>query len=222
MKKESISKIFLILVSIYITLILVSNVLAGRLLGVFGCSLSVAVIIFPFTYIISDIFTEVYGFNKNKKVIWLGFLCNLIMVLLFMLLIKLPYPEGFENAEAYEVVLGTTPRILIASLIGFLVGSFLNSMVLSKLKIVTKGKFLALRTITSTIIGEGIDTLIFSTIVFIGILPVEVLIGMIIGETLLKTLIEVVFTPVTYKVISKIKLLEEIDVYDKDIKYSVI
>jgi len=139
-----------------------------------------------------------------------------------MLLIKLPYPEGFENAEAYEVVLGTTPRILIGSLIGFLVGSFLNSMVLSKLKVATKGKFLALRTITSTIIGEGIDTLIFSTIVFAGILPVEAFIGMIIGETFLKTLIEVAFTPVTYKVINKIKRLEEIDVYDKDIKYSVI
>jgi len=221
MEKENVSKIFLILVSLYITLILVCNVLAGRLIEVFGLSLSVAVVLFPFTYIISDIFTEVYGFNKNKKVIWLGFTCNLIMVMAFMLLLKLPYPEAFENADAYEVVLGTTPRILVGSLIGFLVGSFLNSVILSKLKVATNGKYLALRTITSTIIGEGVDTLIFAVIVFGGILPNEVLVGMIIGEAIFKVLVETLFTPITYKIIGKIKQLENKDVYDKNIKYTI-
>ena len=141
MKKEKISKIFLIFTSLYITLILISNVLAGRLISIGSISLTGAVIVFPFTYILSDIFTEVYGFNRNKEIIWLSFICNLIMILVFMLVLKLPYPDTFKNANEYNLVLGTTPRNLIASLAGFLFGNFLNSIILSKLKIATKGKF---------------------------------------------------------------------------------
>lgn len=221
MKNEKISKVFLIFTVIYITLILISNILAGRLISIGAVSLTGAVIVFPITYILSDIFTEIYGFDINKKIIWLSFTCNLLMVVIFMLILKLPYPETFENSEAYNIVLGTTPRNLIASLAGFLFGNFLNSIVLSKLKVITKGKFLALRTITSTIIGEGIDTIIFIIIAFWGQLSNEFILSMIINQTIFKILIEVIFTPVTYKIISKIKKIENKDVYDKNLKYNI-
>lgn len=221
MEKENISKIFLIFTSIYITLILISNILAGRLIAIGSISLTGAVIVFPFTYILSDIFTEVYGFNKNKKIIWLSFMCNLIMVLVFMAVLKLPYPDTFKNSEEYNLVLGTTPRNLVASLAGFLFGNFLNSIIMSKLKVITKGKLLALRTITSTIFGETIDTIIFITIAFWGQFSNEILLLMIINQAIFKILIEIIATPITYKTINKVKKIENEDVYDNDIKYNI-
>ena len=222
MKKDNISKIFIVLAVIYITLMLSSNILANRLVSIANVTLSGPVILFPFTYILGDIFTEVYGFKKNKLVIWLSFLCNLLMVLSFMSVINMPYPEDFKNNEAFKIVLGTTPRVFIGSLLGFLVGGFLNSMVLSKLKVKTKGKYLALRTILSTIIGETADTLVFSVFVFIGTLPSVAIMGMVIGESIIKIIIETVFTPITYKVINKIKQIENQDTYDTDVKYKII
>ena len=221
MKKENISKTFLIFTSIYITLILISNILAGRLISIGSISLTGAVIVFPFTYILSDIFTEVYGFNKNKKIIWLSFMCNILMVLVFMLVLKLPYPDTFKNSEEYNMVLGTTPRNLVASLAGFLFGNFLNSIILSKLKVATKGKLLALRTITSTIFGETIDTFIFIIIAFWGQLPNETLLFMIVNQAIFKILIEIIATPITYKIINKVKKIENEDVYDNDVKYNI-
>lgn len=221
MEKENISKIFLFFTSIYITLILISNILAGRLIAIGNISLTGAVIVFPFTYILSDIFTEVYGFNKNKKIIWLSFMCNLIMVLVFMVVLKLPYPDTFKNSEEYNLVLGTTPRNLVASLVGFLFGNFLNSIIMSKLKVITKGKLLALRTITSTIFGETIDTIIFITIAFWGQFSNEILLLMIINQAIFKILIEIIATPITYKTINKVKKIENEDVYDNDIKYNI-
>lgn len=222
MKKENVSKIFLILVVIYITLMLSSNILANRLVSIANVTLSGPVIVFPFTYVLGDIFTEVYGFKKNKLVIWLSFLCNLLMVLSFMSVINMPYPSDFNDNESFKLVLGTTPRVLIGSLLGFLIGGFLNSMVLSKLKVKTKGKYLALRTILSTIIGETADTFVFSIFVFIGTLPSAVIMGMVIGESIIKIIIEIVFTPVTYKIINRIKQIENEDTFDTDVKYKII
>ena len=178
-------------------------------------------IIFPFSYILGDIFTEVYGFNKNKKIIWISFFCNLLMVVLFVFVINLPYPESFNYSKEYEIVLGTTPRILIASLVGFIAGGFANSVVMSKLKILTKGKLLPLRTILSTVIGEAIDTLLFIIIAFFGNLSNEVLIKMVIFQSIMKIVIEVIATPITCLVISKIKRIENIDVYDNNEKYNL-
>lgn len=222
MKEENnISKTFLIFTSIYITLILTSNVLAGRLISIGSISLTGAAIVFPFTYILSDIFTEVYGFNRSKRIIWLSFTCNLIMTLAFMMILKLPYPDTFKNANEFDLVLGTTPRNLIASLAGFLFGNFLNSIILSKMKIITKGKFLALRTITSTIFGEAIDTFIFITIAFGNKLSNGILINMIINQAIFKILIEVIATPITYKVINKVKKIEHQDAFDNNINYNI-
>lgn len=222
MKEKDISKIFLVLVVLYITLMLISNILASRLIEICKISLTGAVILFPFTYILGDVFTEVYGYKKNKTIIWLSFACNLLMVLCFLIVINMPYPENFTNNEQFKVVLGTTPRVLFGSLLGFLVGGFLNSIILSKLKVATKGKYLALRTISSTIIGEAADTIIFVIIVFIGTLPNNIIINMIICQSIIKILIEILFTPITYKIINKIKDVEGIDTYDTNIDYKVI
>ena len=221
MKNENVSKLFFILTCVYITLILISNILAGRLISVGELSLTGAVILFPFTYILGDIFTEIYGFNKNKKIIWLSFACNLLMVIAFSIIIVLPYPKSFESAGAYNIVLGTTPRTLVGSLVGFLIGNFLNSIILSKMKVMTKGKYLALRTIMSTIVGEALDTLIFITIVFWKNIPEDVLISMIINQAIVKILIETLFTPITYRIINAIKKIENKDVYDENIKYNI-
>lgn len=139
--------------------------------------------------------------------------------MIFMIVLKLPYPDTFKNSEEYNLVLGTTPRNLVASLVGFLFGNFLNSIILSKLKVVTKGKFLAVRTITSTIFGDAIDTAIFITIAFGRQLPNEILIHTIINQAILKILIEIIATPITYKVINKVKKIENEDAYDNNIKY---
>ncbi len=221
-KEKSVSKLYFLLTIIYITLILTSNILAGRLIMIAGLSLTGAVLLFPITYILGDIFTEVYGFEKNKQVIWLTFICNVIMTLCFIFVINLPYPNTFENADAFKVVLGFTPKVLISSMLGLIAGSFLNSIVMSRLKVITKGKYLALRTIVSTVVGELADTTIFLLIAFCGNLPNNILINMIICQSIVKIVIEVIGTPITYLIIDKVKKKENIDTYDYDIKYKLI
>lgn len=220
--KNNVSKLFCFLAILYITLILTSNILAGRMILIGNISLTGAVLLFPITYILGDVFTEVYGFKQNKSLIWLTFICNLIMSLCFILVINMPYPDNFKDYDSYRIVLGTTPKVLIGSMLGLLLGSFLNSILMSKLKIVTKGKYLALRTISSTIVGEIADTSMFLLILFVGTLPNNILVSMIFYQSIFKILIEIVFTPITYKVINKIKKTEELDTYDYNMKYKIL
>jgi uncharacterized integral membrane protein (TIGR00697 family) len=133
---------------------LISNIIAGKLIGVLGMALPAAVILFPITYIFGDVITEVYGFNRSRWIIWAGFVCNILMVAVFYIVVKLPSPSFWHGQEAYALVLGTTPKILIASLVGYLIGEFSNSVILSKLKVFTNGKMLWLRTIVSTLVGK--------------------------------------------------------------------
>lgn len=222
MQKESFSKLFVTLCAISITFLLVSNIVATKTVAVLGLVFATADVIFPLTYVLGDVFTEVYGYNKAKFVIWLSFLCNLIMVILFYIAIVIPGSPDFENQGALEAILGSTPRILLASFLAYLVGNLANSFVMSKLKVKTEGKYLALRTIGSTIVGEGLDTLIFVPIVFYGILENSTIIQMVISVFLIKVSFEALLTPITYKVVKIIKNKEGIDTYDKDLKYKVI
>ncbi len=221
MKKQTYSKIFVILFGINITFLLISNIITVKTINVFGLIFTAADMLFPITYILNDIFTEVYGFNKAKLVIWLSFFCNLVMVTIFGVSIWLPADESFTLQNDFVNILGSTPRILIASFISFLVGNFTNAMVLSKIKIKTKGKYLALRTIVSTLIGEGLDTILFVPIVFIGVLNLQEIFSLILNIYVLKVLVEVVLTPITYKVVNLIKKNEEIDTFDNEIKYKI-
>lgn len=208
---------------IYITCLLLSNLIAGKMWAVTGSiTLPAAVILFPLTYIFGDVFTEVYGFKNARTIIWAGFGASFFAVLIYMIVIALPHPDFWTNQDAYAAVLGTTPRIALASFAGYLFGEFSNSMILSKLKVATGGKHLWVRTILSTLVGEGFDSVLFVTISFWGTMENSVLVQMICFQYLFKVCYEIIFTPVTYKIVNWLKVKENIDVYDYDVKYSVM
>ena len=221
MKKENYSKIFIILGSLNITCLLISNIITIKTINIFGLIFTAGDILFPITYILNDVFTEVYGFKKARFIIWTSFFCNLLMVIIFGITIALPVDETFEMQSALVNMLGSTPRILFASFVSFLIGNFANSIVLSRMKVKTKGKYLALRTITSTLIGEGLDTLLFIPIVFIGTLDLKSILFLMIDTYILKVLLEVVLTPITYKVVKFIKRKENVDTFDNEVKYKI-
>ncbi len=220
---KTVSLLFMVISVIYVTCLLLSNLVAGKMWAVTGSiTLPAAVVLFPVTYILGDIFTEVYGFRKARTVIWLGFGCSFFAVLVYLLTIALPHPGFWEGQDAYALVLGTTPRVAAASFIGYLFGEFSNSMILSRLKVATKGKNLWMRTIGSTLIGEGFDSVIFIMISFWVTMDNATVLQMILFQYLFKVCYEIVFTPVTYAVIRWVKKKEGTDVYDYGIRYNVI
>ncbi|HWP67857.1 MAG TPA: queuosine precursor transporter, partial [Rectinemataceae bacterium] len=190
------------------------------LISVAGIVLPSAVILFPITYILGDVFTEVYGFRKTRLVIWGGFAANLLMSLIFLAAIALPVPAFFKDQEAYAKVLGMTPRIVVASLVAYLSGEFANSITLSLLKKTTKGKFLWIRTIGSTVAGQALDTVLFIAISFFGSVPIAVLLQMMLAQYLFKVGYEVLFTPLTYLAVRSVKKHENIDILDTGIAYN--
>lgn len=222
MKKETknVSSLYVILGCLFVTCLLISNIIAGKLISVFGMVLPAAVVLFPVTYIFGDILTEVYGFKRSRLIIWTGFGCNLLMAAVFMLVVVLPHPEFWQFQDAYQAVLGMTPRVVAASLIGYFLGEFINSAVLSKMKLLTKGKWLFTRTIGSTIVGEGIDTVVFITIAFAGTVAVPVLLSMMAAQYVFKVIFEVAATPLTYQAVGWLKKKEAVDTYDWDVKYN--
>lgn len=203
--KESYSKIFLFISILFVSCILISNILASKIIVIFGISMTGGVLVFPISYILGDVMTEIYGYNRAKQIIIYGFICNLIMVLLFYLAIKLPYPDYYMNQEAFATILGNTPRILLASFIGYLIGGISNSYILEYIKNNSKIKYLWFRTILSTIVGEGLDTIIFLTIGFLGTMEFNSLLYMILCQSLVKIVYEIIFTPFTYKTVKYIK-----------------
>lgn len=214
---------------VFVTTLLVSNIIAVKLISIFDLILPAGVILFPITYIIGDVLTEVYGYGKARRVIWLGFACNLLMVAAIWIAGLLPpvpfwnagvYESSGEAQKAYKAILGFTPRLLTASFLAYLVGEFLNSFVLAKLKIRTKGRYLWLRTIGSTIIGQGADSAIFISVAFWGIIPSGSIAMTIISQWLVKVAYETLATPLTYIVVNRLKLAEEIDYFDRDTDFN--
>ena len=222
-KEKQVSKIFMSIGIVYVTCLLLSNIIAGKMWALTpSITLPAAVILFPVTYIFGDIFTEVYGFKKARMIIWLGFGCSFFAVLIYLITIKLPHPGFWESQGAYETVMGTTWRVAIASFAGYLFGEFSNSIILSKLKVVTKGKNLWIRTILSTVVGEGFDSVIFITISFWGTMDNSVVLKMILFQYLFKVAYEIIFTPLTYLIVNFIKKKEGVDTFDYDVKYNII
>lgn len=203
------SKYFVIISAISIASILISNITSTKLFSIGSIVLPSSALLFPITYIIGDIIAEVYGYKKARFVIILGFICNAFMVLFFTLSIKLPPASTWNNQEAYELILGTTPRMFIASLTAFLLGSLSNAYVMDWIKKLTKGKKLWIRTISSTIVGELLDTLIFVFIGFGGLVSINIILTMIICQFVWKVGYEVIATPLTYLAINKYKKLED-------------
>lgn len=217
--KQENSTLFMLMSIIFCTCLLIANVCAYKLISIGPFAITSGVLVFPITYIINDLIAEVYGFNKAKKVIWFGFAMNLFMVLYFQLAIALPYPVFFAGQENFAAVLGGSARILIASFLAYLVGSFVNAGVMSKMKVVTKGKGLMFRAVLSTFFGEALDSSIFVVIAFAFLYDWKSILIMIATQTILKTVYEIVAFPVTKVIIKKVKAYEGIDTFDEGLKY---
>ena len=205
---------FVFITALFITSILASNILIVKQIELFGLTLPAAIVVFPLSYIFGDVLTEVYGYSQARRVIWLGFFCNLLLIISIWLVGILPSAPVFDAQAAYERILGSTPRFLIASFTAYLAGEFVNSYVMARMKILTKGKWLWTRTIASTIGGEAVDTAIVLFVSFWGVLPPEIILSMIFWHWLLKTCYEVLATPLTYILVGYLKKVEKLDAYD--------
>ncbi len=214
---------FDVFVALFVTSLIISNIIAAKLVVIGPWVLPAAVILFPVAYIVGDVLTEVYGYARARRVIWLGFFANLLAVVVIAIGGKLPpapfwtlgvYQSPQEAQKAYDALFGFTPRLLAASFIAYLVGEFLNAYVLARLKIRTQGRFLWMRTIGSTLVGQGADSLVFLTLAFWGILPPAALAQAILSQWTFKVLYEAAATPLTYWVVNRLKQAEGVDVYD--------
>jgi queuosine precursor transporter len=218
------------ILAVFVTTLIVSNIIAVKLFTMFDITLPAAVILFPVAYIFGDILTEVYGYARARQAIWIGFGCNLLAVTAIWIGGLLPadpiwtanvYPDPEEASRAYQAILGFTPRLLLASFLAYLSGEFLNALVLARLKVTTKGRLLWLRTISSTLVGQGVDSAIFITIAFTS-LPASVLMGMILSQWLFKSSYEALVTPLTYTIVNALKRAEGEDYFDRETDFNPI
>lgn len=220
MNENSSYRFFDILVALFVAVLLISNFASTKILTFWKFTFDGGTLLFPLSYIFGDILTEVYGFRRSRRVIWLGFFCALLMSLVLFVVQSLPPAADWPHQQAFENLLGFVPRIVLASLIAYFMGEFSNSVTLSLLKIKTKGKFLWVRTIMSTIIGEGIDTMVFCMVAFYGVLPNNVLWAVILSNYIFKCSIEILFTPLTYLIVNMLKKKEKVDTYDYGVTYN--
>ena len=205
---------------LFVAVLMISNIVATKIFRIFAFNFSGGVVLFPISYIFGDILTEVYGYARSRKVIWMGFFCSALMTVTIIIVGLLPPGEGWKFQKEYEVILGGTPRIVIGSFIAYLAGEFVNAFTLAKMKILTRGKWLWMRTIGSTILGEGIDTVLFVTIAFAGILPGPLLVSVILSNYLFKCGFEIAVTPLTYKIVAVLKKSEKEDYYDHETDFN--
>ncbi len=200
--------------AIFVAVLIISNVASSKITSFGPFTLDAGTILFPLTYIFGDILTEVYGYGRARRVIWMGLLCNILMAAVFMIVAVLPPSPDWPNQSAYEAILGLTPRIVFASVTAYFVGEFVNSFILAKLKVATKGKKLWMRTIGSTLFGQLFDTAIFIVVAFWGVMPMEVLIALFVSNYIFKVAVEILFTPITYAAANKLKKAEGEDYFD--------
>jgi len=214
----NVSHRFVIITAVFITCLITANVVAVKVINIGFLVLPAAIFVFPLSYIFGDVLTEVYGYRLTRRVIWLGFFCNLIFVVFAWIGQVLPAAPFWAGQAAYESILGYTPRLLVASFLGYLAGEFLNSTILAKMKIMTRGRWLWSRTIGSTIAGQGLDTTIFIILAFVGTPVFSSL--MILHHWLAKIVIEAAATPLTYVVVNYLKKKEAIDTYDYETNFT--
>jgi uncharacterized integral membrane protein (TIGR00697 family) len=222
---------FPLVTGVFVTTLIISNIIAVKLVQIFGLVVPAAVILFPVSYIFGDILTEVYGYARARQVIWIGFFCNLLAVIAIWIggvLEPAPFWTAgiFEEPEsaqrAYLAILGFTPRLLIASFIAYLVGELINAIVLAKLKVRTQGRFLWLRTISSTVVGQGADSAVFISVAFWGIFDFSNLGSAILSQWSFKVVYETLATPLTYLIVNALKRAEGMDHYDRDTSFRPI
>ena len=211
---------YAVVVALFVTCLITANIISVKLVYVFGLVLPAGVVIFPISYITGDVLTEVYGYTQARRVIWLGFFCNLVVVIAIWLGQMLPPALFWEAQDAYERILGYTMRLLMASFLAYLVGEFFNAFVMAKMKIITKGRWLWTRTIGSTLVGQGLDSSVFISLAFVGVIPIKALILAILTQWLVKSAYEAAATPLTYLAVRFLKKNEGLDVFDYNTSFN--
>lgn len=221
-KTSTVTVPFMLLGILFNICLVASNLLETKVIQVFGITATAGLIVFPISYIINDCIAEVWGFKKARLIIWSGFAMNFFVVTLGLIAVAIPAAPFWEGEEHFDFVFGMAPRIVAASLMAFLVGSFLNAYVMSKMKIASQGRNFSARAILSTVVGETADSLIFFPVAFGGIVAWKELLIMMCIQIVLKSMYEVIILPVTIRVVKAIKQIDGSDVYDTDISYNVL
>lgn len=219
--QKTVSVSFMLLGILFCVCLVASNLLETKVIQIGPITATAGLIVFPISYIINDCIAEIWGFKKARLIIWSGFVMNFLTIGFARLAIALPSAPFWDGDESFNFVFGLAPRIAIASLIAFLVGSFLNAYIMSKMKVATKGKHFSLRAVVSTLVGESADSILFFPIAFAGLIPLNELLLMIGTQALLKSLYEVIILPATILIVRYIKKVDGTDVYDHDISYNI-
>ena len=220
--KEKVSVPFMLLGILFNVCLIAANLLETKVIQIGSLTVTAGLLVFPISYIINDCIAEVWGFKKARLIIWSGFAMNFFVVALGLIAVAIPAAPFWEGEEAFNFVFGLAPRIAIASLIAFLVGSFLNAYVMSRMKLASNGKHFSVRAVLSTLAGESADSLIFFPIAFGGLIPVNDLLKMMLIQAVAKTLYEILVLPLTVRVVNYIKKEEGTDVYDEGISYNIL
>ncbi len=204
----------------FVAVLMISNIASTKFVAIGPLSFDGGTLLFPIAYILGDVVTEVYGFRRARRVIWIGFGATALMAATLALVGALPSAEGWEHQSAYQAILGATPRIVLGSLVAYWVGSFANAWLMAKLKIATEGRLLWVRTIASTLVGEGVDTVLFVLVAFAGAWPAALLWSVIVSNYIFKCSLEIAVTPLTYRVVNGIKRAEGEDFFDYDTEFT--
>ena len=220
--KEKVSVPFMLLGILFNVCLIAANLLETKVIQIGSLTVTAGLLVFPISYIINDCIAEVWGFKKARLIIWSGFAMNFFVVALGLIAVAIPAAPFWEGEEHFDFVFGMAPRIVAASLMAFLVGSFLNAYVMSKMKVASQGRNFSVRAIWSTVVGEAADSLIFFPVAFGGVIAWKELLIMMGIQIVLKSLYEVMILPVTICVVKAIKKIDGSDVYDTDISYNVL
>lgn len=219
--KSKVSVLFMLMGIVFNVCLIAANLFETKVIDLFGVHITGGLLIFPISYIINDCICEVWGFKKARLIIWSGFIMNFFVVMMGLLAVWLPGSADWEGEPHFNFVFGLAPRIALASFMAFLVGSFLNAYVMSKMKIASGGKNFSLRAIVSTLVGETGDSLIFFPIAFGGQMGWGLLLELMVIQIFLKSIYEVIVLPITIKVVNYIKKVEGEDVYDTDTSFNI-
>ena len=220
--KEKVSVPFMLLGILFNVCLIAANLLETKVIQVGSLTVTAGLLVFPISYIINDCIAEVWGFKKARLIIWSGFAMNFFVVALGLIAVAIPAAPFWEGEEHFNFVFGMAPRIVAASLMAFLVGSFLNAYVMSKMKVASQGRNFSARAIWSTVVGETADSLIFFPVAFGGVIAWKELLIMMGIQIVLKSMYEVIILPVTIRVVKAIKKIDGSDVYDNNIAYSLL
>lgn len=220
--KEKVSVSFMLLGILFNVCLIAANLLETKIIQIGSLSVTAGLLVFPISYIINDCIAEVWGYKKTRLIIWSGFVMNFFVAIMGLIAVAIPAAPFWEGEEHFNFVFGFAPRIVVASLLAFFVGSFLNAYVMSRMKIHSHGRHFSFRAVLSTVVGESADSLIFFPIAFGGIVGWKELLLMMLTQIVLKSAYEIIVLPITYRLVKTIKKWENTDVYDTNISYNIL